>query len=70
MAYCSLRKFTIKTPKYYVGKNGEKYLYDRFANVSENKHGKIALPLDNYPYSIEYSEKLKWKCCKICDCKE
>jgi len=42
-------------PKFYIGKSGKKYEYDKYCNLGSGDRGGIKdLPLDEYPFSIEY----------------
>lgn len=44
----------------YIGKSGKKYTYDKYKNFGSGDRGKIKdLPLDDYPYTLEYFKSEK-----------
>ncbi len=72
--FCELSKKKISKIEYYVSLiTGNKYSYHDYINSDANsewciKHTpwKKALPKDEYPYDIEYSETYLYKCCELC----
>jgi hypothetical protein len=67
---CGLFKFKNEIATHYVGKSGNEYPINEYANLGSGKteKGIKDLPLDEYPYTIKYETELKYKCCQLCSC--
>lgn len=62
---CGLCSYKEETPIYYIGNSGNKYDVNKFCNygTGERKYEKDDLPLNEYPYSIEYKTEFKFNIC-------
>lgn len=69
---CSLKKFKKEQPINYIGITGNKYPYNEYLNSGDGKtyKGLKDLPLDEYPYEIEFKTDFLFLCCKLCNCKD
>lgn len=67
---CGLYQFTTETPTHWVGRTGNEYPKNDYANHGEGgiKHGKKDLPHDEYPYTIKYHVQQMFKVCETCTC--
>ncbi len=62
---CNLCNYKKEIPLYYVGNTGNKYDITKYCNygTGESKYGKDDLPLNEYPYTIEYKITFKFNLC-------
>ncbi len=67
---CELYKLKIETPTHYVGRTGTEYRKSEYINHGHGvvKYGFKDLPKHDYPYTITYEVKPKFKCCELCSC--
>ena len=72
--FCNLSKDKTLKKEYYVSVlTGNKFSYYYYINsdtntewCKKNTPWKIPLPLNEYPYTIEYIEEYSYECCKLC----
>jgi hypothetical protein len=67
---CGLYKYKTEIATHYVGCTGNEYPKEEYTN---HGHGGVYrgfkdLPKDEYPYTIKYLVKPRFKCCELCKC--
>ena len=67
---CGLYKYRKEIATHYIGRTGNEYSKEEYANWGSGKaeRGKKDLPLDEYPYEIKYKTEPFFVCCKLCLC--
>lgn len=67
---CGLYKYKTEIATHYVGRTGKEYPKDEYCNHGKGGtyQGFKDLPKDEYPYTIKYLTKPKFKCCELCRC--
>lgn len=70
---CILFRYKTETPLYWVSlKTKNKYPYEKYTNHGHGGEykGYLDLPKSEYPYTVEYKIKQRFRCCEICNCKK
>lgn len=69
---CGLYHLEERVATHWVSRLGNKFLLIEYSNHGYGgiHHGTKDLPKDEYPYTIQFEVKKKFKCCELCKCKK